>query len=252
MGEIEINEYCKSIIAQSKIISKNSGLNHTAALAILFWAATGTHQIEIKDEDFLSIIQRGYIKNGKISKEGLALFDDKSSKIKSKNINSSLPILTLETGNIVKRLSIHFFGDMFKGSDYKQYNEKCDNAIMAPFFFMFMNMFPTSNASKNKHWDKHFSTWTNVNLRRITDMTVKNFKKVYKTKDIGLFLLGTYMFIKESHNQEKNQYFVKSLENYWREYDYWYGTAEAMLLNGELDTFTKPAKKVDTNNIIMI
>jgi hypothetical protein len=250
----ETKQSCSDIVDKVNVICGNDGgMSFKTGITFLFMACGLGYPIvsEEIDNDILYFMKKGYLHNGKVTAEGWKLMELKE-QVRNNVINSTLPILTDETANITKRLAKHFLGDMFKGTDYKQYNEVCGNAIMAPFFFMFMNMFPSSNLDKNKHWNTHFTVWTNVNLRRITGMTVKNFKKVYKTKDMGLFLLGTYMFIKESHNQEKNQYFVKNLENYWREYEYWYNRAEEMLNNGQLADFTRPQKVVDTNNIIMI
>jgi len=253
MGKIDdekLDIYTKTLSVIDNI-SKNGKINNTMSYFLFRLACNVKGTIDLEPEDYLVLMKKEYIKNGKITDLGLSLLNDKATS-NSEVVNSTLPKLTEETGNIAKRLAKHFLADMFKGNEYKNYNEYCDNIIMAPFFFMFMNMFPSSNELKNVHWDKHFSKWSNVNLRRVTGMTVRNFKKVYKTKDMGLFLLGTYMCIKESYNQEKDTYYVKSLENYWKEYDYWYKRAEEMLVAGQLEQFTKVKRDTNSNNIIII
>jgi len=238
------------------VISDETALSTTQILYLISLEYNLIHSnVDIYPEELVSLIQKEYIFQGRITKLGSSILKYKEPEVNTTKIaiDSTLPRITEPTANIVKRLSTHFLGDMFKGNDYKSYNEHCDNPIMAPFFFMFMNMFPTSNSERNKHWNKHFDTvWTNVNLRRVTTMTTKKFKQVWKTKDIGLFLLGTYLFIQGSHNQEKNVYFVKSLENYWKEYDYWYETAQEMLLRGELKNFTQPQKPQHQSNQFVI
>lgn len=233
-------------------IASNNNLSNNQVLHLMCFKYD-LNCTDISAEELLPLVAAGYIYQNRITKLGTDLLEYKKVADTEEvvAINTTLPRMTEETANIVKRLSTHFVGNMFKGSDYSKYNRDCDNVIMAPFFFMFMNMFPSSSPDKNIHWNKHFnSTWTNVNLRRVTSMTTKKFKQVWKTKDIGLFLLGTYLFIKGSHNQEKNVYFVKSLENYWKEYDYWYDIAEEMYQKGELEAFTKP-QKVQHNQFII-
>jgi hypothetical protein len=253
MGEV-IENYNK-FLTYINAIKNITKLNHSQVLYLMILnSQMPGFNMTLQTEDFLELVEKQFIFQNKITKFGSTILEYDESKIKNISfVDSTLPKLTEPTANIVKRLSTHFLGDMFKGSDYTIYNEHCKNPIMAPFFFMFMNMFPSSNADKNKHWNKHFDTlWTNVNLRRVTTMTVKKFKQVWKTKDIGLFLLGTYLFIQGSHNQEKNVYFVKSLENYWKEYDFWYETAQEMLLKGELENFTKPQKPKHQSNQFII
>jgi hypothetical protein len=237
-------------------ICKTRKLNHMQVMYLMYLnSQLSSIKVCINSEDLIHLIELQYVFQNKITKLGSMILEYKPKivNVEWKSTEVTLPKLTEDTSNIVKRLAGHFLGDMFKGKEYKRYNEDCGNAIMAPFFFIFMNMFPSSNADSNKHWDKHFNTiWTNVNLRRVTNMTIKNFKKNWKSKDIGLFLLGTYLFIKGSHNQEKNVYFVKSLENFWKESDYWYEMAEDLLDKGELTNFTKPQKKKEFNNQFVI
>jgi hypothetical protein len=238
-------------------VSLSKNITHSQVLFLMYCnEQLNGITVFISNEDLVDLIEKQYIFQGKITKLGSMILEYKEPTVVNvewKSIDSTLPKLTLDTSNIVKRLAIHFLGDRFKGKEYKRYNEDCNNAIMAPFFFIFMNMFPSSNVESNKHWNKHFDTvWTNVNLRRVTTMTIKNFKKNWKSKDIGLFLLGTYLFIKGSHNQEKNVYFVKSLENFWKESDYWYEMAEDLLEKGELNSFTKPQKPQHQSNQFVI
>lgn len=249
MDEIELLEKLNWI---EEISSKNS-LCFSQVWYLLALKNNKKLPFDIYDEDLLELVKIGFVSGNKITKSGIQFLDTKVTVKQSNTVNSTLPRLTSDTTQIVKRLAIHFLADMFKGNDFKKYNEHCDNPIMAPFFFMFMNMFPSSNSDANKHWNRHFeSQWTNVNLRRVTTMTTKKFKQIWKSKDIGLFLLGTYFFIKGSHNQEKNVYFVKSLENFWKESDYWYDVASDMLVKGELANFTKNNKPNVQSSMTML
>jgi len=230
MGKINIEkiDQIKDILNIIDKISKTFKISDSSSYYLIRIMCNQAGKINIEPEDYLLLMKNDLIKNGKATELAFSFLNESNQNNENNNINSTLPIITSETGNITKRLATHFLSDMFKGKDFIYYNEICNNKIMAPFFFIFMNMFPSSNESKNKHWDKHFHhKWSSMTLRRVTSMTVKNFKKVYKTKDIGLFLLGTYMFIKESYNADKDKYYIKSLENYWKEYDEWYRRADS-------------------------
>lgn len=201
----------------------------------------------------LSYVKENWTKDDLSKGFILALEKIKNKFFIESNTTSNI-ILTKETGELIKRLSQHFLGDMFQGIEYKKYNEACNNDLfMASCLFIFLQMFPSSDPDKNKHWNQHFqTTWDNVTLRRLTPMTLRNFKKIYKSKDIGLFLIGTYIFIQQSFNTKSDKYFIKNLENYFKEYKYWYDQAEEMLKSGKLDYIVKKKENKSTTNITII
>ena len=114
---------------------------------------------------------------------------------------------------------------------------------------MFLQMFPTSDPNKNKAWEKTFGkNASGVTLRRLTKGTARKFQDIWKRKDIGLFLTGTYLCIQQSYNADKNAFFVKNMENYLSEWEYWYNMAEDMQKSGELREYINERKPVNKNN----
>jgi hypothetical protein len=86
-------------------------------------------------------------------------------------------------------------------------------------------MFPIEGEN-NKRWE-NISTiifLTGVRLRLRSKGTAGLFKKAVKTKDMGVFLYATYLFVKSSVRENKS--YVKSVTNYLKEYDEWYIEAE--------------------------
>ena len=249
MDEIvsNINDYIRKVAIQGNISSEH--------VFFLICSQSTVNVATLDPSQVLSLVEKGYYKNGKITELGKSILNVSNFKETSNNTDYSLPKLTEETANITKRLASHFLADRFQGREFKEYQLHCkNNVIMSSMFFIFMNMFPTADKTKNIPWNEHFETvWTNVTLRRVTSMTIKKFNQVYKSKDMGLFLLGTYMFIKESYNADRGVYYIKNLENYWREYEGWYNRASEMLETGQLESFTKTEKKQNqNNNTIMI
>jgi len=193
--------------------------------------------IDLPSEDLLDLIKRGFMKGNKVTIETLNLIDQCCNKVEKVKINPNYPKLTKNTGDIAKRLAIKFLGDRLTNKEFNRVNNYCkSNPLMVPFLFMFLEMFPTSDPIKNRSWNKNFKTeWDGVTLRRLTVGTANKIKQIWKTKDIGLFLLGTYIFIKHSYSNDSDKYFVKKIENYLMEYQSWYEMAEDMLDNGQLD-----------------
>jgi len=102
----------------------------------LFMLKHNINNKDISSEELLELVSVGYIHQGKITDLGNEILEIKPTivNVEWKSIDSTLPRLTEDTSKIAKRLAIHFLADMFKGNDYKSYNEHCDNPIMAPFF----------------------------------------------------------------------------------------------------------------------
>jgi hypothetical protein len=73
-----------------------------------------------------------------------------------------------------------------------------------------------------KHFNNNFPY--RVRLRLRSKGTAGLFKKAVKTKDMGVFLYATYLFVKSSVRENKS--YVKSVTNYLKEYDEWYIEAE--------------------------
>jgi hypothetical protein len=159
------------------------------------------------------------------------------------------PIFNRETGELIKRFAGHFLGDSMKGAMYKEYMKATNgDEFKAGVLFIFMGMFPTASKDKNTLWEKHFKhNWTNVTLRRLTPMTLRNFNKIWNSKDIGIFLLGTYLFIQGCKNEGNGSYFIKNLENYFKEWKHWYQEAEEILQSGQLNGITQKQSKPKTN-----
>jgi hypothetical protein len=75
-------------------------------------------------------------------------------------------------------------------------------------------MFPIEGEN-NKRWEKHFNNnfpYRGVRLRLRSKGTAGLFKKAVKTKDMGVFLYATYLFVKSSVRENKS--YVKSVTNY--------------------------------------
>jgi hypothetical protein len=236
-------------------VSKSSKLTCNQAL-FLIACNNNIFNIDIPSEELLELIQRGYIKNNSLTELGINVLTKKINKTKEneKILNNLYPILTEDTGEITKRLAKHFLGNRLTAEEFSKISDYTSNQIMIPFIFIFLEMFPTANKTKNVAWNKHFdTTWDNVTLRRISNGTVRSLEKIWKKKDIGLFLLGTYLFIKGSYNESSGKYFIKNIENYLEEHDHWYNEANDLLISGNLEQFTKKeVAKSQSNNTTVI
>lgn len=201
----------------------------------------GMNNVTIDSSELINLIENGHVTGNSITPETLVDINTicKVNTVASvkKQTGVVYPKLTAETAEITKKLAKHFLGDMLTGVEFGRIESYVpNNVIQVPFLFMFMQMFPSSVKGKNKHWDKKFAhEWDNVTLRRLSVGTANKFKQIWKTRDIGLFLLGTYLFIQNSYDAASGKFFLKSIEKYLNEYQTWYETAEDNLRSGKLD-----------------
>jgi hypothetical protein len=225
-------------------IKKSFGISANQAL-FLVAVKNGCYEIDLPAEEFTELCMNGYLKNNKLSGEtigkleGLLTSVVVEDTIEKQAINAQRVVITEESGQLITRLAKHFVGERLTKKEWDKLKPYCKrNTLALPLIFMFFQMFPSKDETgdRNKHWDKHFGTvWNNVTLRRISQGVVNKLITIFKTKDAGLFLLGTYLSIKQSYNDEKEQYFVNNIENYMKNWKHWYDTADEMLESGELE-----------------
>ncbi len=190
-----------------------------------------------------------FINGNKLNDDVRSIIYNVPIKAKSLVVRGSYPIITKQTGDIVKRLAKTFLPNGLSSKDRDRVAAHSNNYIAAPFFHMFFGMFPTSGKD-NKDWDKHFKTdYTGVTLRIMSKGTVKKLEKVWKNKDFGLFLIGTYLFIKGCRSTESDKYYIKSIPHYLEEVEHWYGEAEDMLERGELNSLMEEKNRVRNSTI---
>jgi len=215
--------------AVTKIIklSKSIDINYAQSLYLLNLKFGLNENVLIANVDLLKLIELDLVNNNQLTTIGHNLLDIILSDKEEQEVihNNLYPKLSLASGDIVKDLAKTFLKNL-DDKEYKRLSVYTKNPIQIPFLFIFLELFPTADKSKNKIWNEHFETdWDNITLRRISAGSIKKFQKIWKSKDIGLFLLGTYIFITSSRNENNNKFFIKSLENYFKEYDYWYNVA---------------------------
>lgn len=242
-----------------KIIDVSKTLRLTANQALFLIAVKeGIYTVDLPGEELLDLVKKGYLRGNRVTQDGFdkldqALNDVKAVEIERVKVNSQYPILTKETGQLVKRLAKHFHRGELTPKEFDKLSAYNKNPLAIPFLFMFLQMFPTTNEKANKAWKRHFGVnASGVTLRKMSRGTARKFQAIWKKKDIGLFLLGTYMFIKESYNQESDKYYVAKIENYLGEWENWYDRAEDLLEAGELSEFTQTSSKSSSSNTVVI
>jgi len=238
-----------------KIIKTAQAVNINITQSFYLWSVKEkvslNFNISRNDLKFLMVL--GVIKNNELTDLGEDLLNEIEKMCDSSlKVNEKLPKLNSQTAELVKRLAVHFLSNRLTDKEVERMSGYVKNNLQIPFYFMFFEMFPTSDSVKNGPWDKHFgTTWDNVTLRRITEGTIKKLNQIWKTKDFGIFLLGTHMFIEQSYNENSNKYFIKSIENYLKEYKHWYEIAEDSLSQGKLDHLLNNSNKSTSNTFIL-
>jgi hypothetical protein len=198
----------------------------------------------ITPEDLVKLIEAGLLNEdcslSSVSRQLLELY--KSKKFVKKD---TLSISCKEGGLFLKDIAKHLLYDV----DLKKLSKYLKNEKLYSFFMIFMNMFPKETGN-NKRWEKFFggTNGAGVNLRRITTGTANKFSTILANHDVDVFLLGTFLFVKQSQNVDL--FYVKSLENYFKEWDYWYDMALTSLENES--KFINLNKNSITTNTVFI
>lgn len=211
----------------------------------------------ICDEDLIDLMEKGHVTKGKVA---LSLITETYSsglsgtivpKYTTKKSQDTVIQLCKLFCTLDKKGNIIFAKDAnplkYTAKHYLQNEE-----LIAYHYLIFMYLFPL-RGDNNKNWEKHFikTKYKGARLRQRTNSSAIKFKRIAKTKDMGAFLLGTYLFIKSSI-QGSNTY-IKSISNYLLEYQEWYDEALQLLKDGkDIQTILKKHNTGSDNVTIII
>ena len=188
-----------------------------------------------------------FTSGGNIKDEVRDVIYNRATPVKSLVVRGSYPNINRQTGDIVKRLAKTFLADGLTLIEANRMRAYTKNDYAVPFLYMFFQMFPTSGRN-NKAWESHFKhDWIGVTLRITSKGTVKRLEQIWKHKDFGLFLIGTYLFIQGCRSEDSDKYFIKSIPHYLDEYEHWYNEAEDRLASGKFDKLLEKGNRVKTN-----
>lgn len=136
---------------------------------------------------------------------------------------------------------IEYMGSTLRGTDHEPINlnvwERTLKRMnghkgLCKLYFTWLWLFPTTGPA-NKTWEKLFgTTYTNVILRRSHEVSIKNFEAMASKFDIGIYILATYLFIKD-HIKTDGQCFIPKMENYFKVQEEWYYETAEIVTNAE-------------------
>jgi len=250
MNEKNFLNIIKDISIQLKLTTTQS--------IFIFALYNENYGFDISTQELLELIDKQFILKNSLTTKTTEFLDNlvKNNYNKDQNVEKILrqtasPNLNLDTIEICRNLGKHFIGTNGITSKwvtkYLEYTN--NNLIKVPFLWMFTQMFPT-RGEENADWNRHFEVqWGSIQLRRVTNGWLRKFNEIFIKRDIGLFLLGTYLYIKSCYSEKNNQYYIKTIENYMSsEWEYWYSEAERQLDGGELKRLTTNFKISQSNN----
>ena len=187
---------------------------------------------ETTANDLTSIINKGLIKKDTV--DAFLLFDINKAKQLTLDLNpSSKPIGTEVTLDLAHRIEKEIVRDKYledEGvklylSSYNNLKKFKGDIVLGRYFLIFQSLFP-GPMTHNTKWNKRFGIIYDGNgLQDITVPVINKFIKIYKTKDIGIFLKTTYDFVKRSVKVEEGQCFMMKPNKFLSIYEPYYNEA---------------------------
>ncbi len=105
-----------------------------------------------------------------------------------------------------------------------------NNQQLGVMYYTWMCLFPTLPGSKeNKGWEELFAVnYTGVRIRKYSSRMARNFLFMARKKDVdmGLYIIGTYLFIQNHIHGAKT--YIPTMSKFIEEQIDWYETAEAL------------------------
>lgn len=103
-----------------------------------------------------------------------------------------------------------------------------DDERLISFYFTWLHLFPTTAEDKNKGWDKLFGIkYEGVPLRKVIDSNLRNFKRIAYRKDVGIYIIATYLFIRSYIRDGKC--YIPKITNFMKEQEDMYANTKEYL-----------------------
>ena len=202
---------------------------------------------DYKSEDYVALLAKGLLKPGNKVNVDKLFPKDKEEPELDLTFETS-PITTEETAKLVKTLEGTFVPEKNKNPNVvKEIAEThfAGDINIARHFIIFKALFPKATESTdNAKWNMHFGfRYTGTTRWKTTPILTRQFAKIYKSKDIGLFLSGTYYYIRDSIDTARGTCYASTADKYIRFYTDWYDIAKEKLEEG-LKRANEPQKSL--------
>ena len=192
-------------------------------------------KIKIRLEEMVVLMDKGYIVNDEVTDKAYTTIKRKLDR-QAKEVRTV--ILTEETSALLNCIAKKFWKNYSREFDLLKNYFSVDRI---PYVYLFFQLFPTSDRNKNNEWNKEFEVvWTNATLRRMSKGTAAKLNNIMDKYDYGLFIFGTFNYIRETRNEESGKYYITTMEKYltnlWRDnYDKMVYKNNSKDFNGVID-----------------
>lgn len=105
---------------------------------------------------------------------------------------------------------------------------------VAKYYITFKHLFPKGDLDLDFRWNKEFKMTYHGMTKWEEKATLRTkFKTICKTKDIGIFLLGTFYAVQNSISKQSGECFMTKVSRYLLDYEKWMEYARKKLVKKE-------------------
>ena len=181
----------------------------------LYYSSKGlSYPLLIDKEDYNDLAARGFVQKNKPTDRYL----DHVGKILAGVPSKAKPIkLTKKMETVLTKIAYVLNIENTVSKEEKGRVDKFfQDGRVTPFYFTWLYMFPTSDKVKNSGWTKLFGIeYPGVTLRKITEGSMKNFKRMVYKKDVGVYILATYLYTRD-HIRD-GRCFIPKITNFYND-----------------------------------
>jgi len=219
-----------SFIYELKDIMKEHAL--TLEQAVFLLASLHDIEWELTGADALSLVNKGLIKDNKVNQT--ILFRTRPALQGVLDINfETKPRASDETLRMAHNLETKLVPSIHLAPSYQktvadEYFK--GDLTVARYYIIFRHLFPVRDLKLNASWNKHFGfTYEGISLWDSHIRVAKKFHEIYRKKDIGLFLSGTYYCVSDTLDAEHSRCFMTKPYKFLLAFEPWYELAKEKL-----------------------
>jgi len=216
--------------------------------AIYLLATVESIDWELTGADALSLVSKGLIRDNKVNQTLLFRTRPEVQGVLDLNFETK-PRSTEETLKLAHNLETKLvpaghMTDAYHKTIADEYFK--GDMTIARYFIIFRHLFPVRDIKANLNWNRLFGiSYDGITLWDSHVRVAKKFHDLYRKKDIGLLLAGTYYNVVDTLDLDKGRSFMTKPYKFLLAYEPWYELAKEKLEEKQRNAVQAEAIRLD-------
>jgi len=206
-------------------------LNPTQVVSLYYTEQNQKCPLHMTNDEYKDLYDKGYMIQSKPTTKYIKLLDKLLEDL-GKPRTAIKPVVCPSLNKLIPELQKLLLQVAPTEDEEERVKAFFKDETLTALYFTWMYLFPTvstDNANRNSSWEQLFGVKYKGNrLRQINEAGLNNFASIARKLDIGIYIFGTFLFIKDGIRENGDTYISKQA-NFFKVHDDWYCEAKRIV-----------------------